>query len=144
MLGLDARAGIAHLAENVFAASKSTVLESKRLALAHIGGPDRNLAAVGHGIPRIHREIHNNLKNLAFIRLDEPKIASVLDRGLYLLAERAAHRGLKFLDNVGEFQNSGAQGLTARIGQDLLDEFGGARRAAFDVHHVLEGWIGGA
>ena len=58
--------------------------------------------------------------------------------------ERAAHVGLEFLDDVGEPQDGRPQGLTARIGQDLLHKLGRAGGAALDVHHVLEGGVGGA
>ncbi len=79
MLGLDAGAGVAHLAEHIFAAGKPPVLQRQQFALAHIRGADRDLAAVGHRVARVHREVHDHLENLALVGLHEPQVAAVLD-----------------------------------------------------------------
>ena len=92
----------------------------------------------------LHREVHDHLENLALVGLHEPEVSPVLHLHLDLLAERPAHGGQVLLHDIGQLQYGGAERLFAGVGEDLGDKPSRAGGAALDVHHILEGRIGGA
>ena len=80
----------------------------------HVVGIDRESAPVRHGIPRVHREIHNELFELTRIDLDQPARIDRRDLQSDLLAEEWLEQSLYCLDLLVRVDSAGLDDLPAR------------------------------
>ena len=137
-----AGAGVAHFDQHVFAGLHAVLTEGEQVALGDIGGADRELAAVRHGVARIHRKIDDHLLELMQVRLHRPDVGAAVELQLDVLAEQPPEQDRQLRQHVAELHALRPQGLLAREGKQLAHEPGGAVRVLLDVHDVLEGRIG--
>src|SRR6185437_15666970 len=86
-VGAHAGAGIAHFDQDIFAGGDMLLAELARGRLIDIGGADKELAAIRHGVARIDGEVPDNLLELMQVGLDGPEIAPGLELELDILAE---------------------------------------------------------
>ena len=111
-------------------------------AVGHVGGADRELAAVRHGVARIDGEVHDHLLELVQVRLDRPDVAAVTDLELDRLAEQPGEQHGDVGERLVELDHLRPKRLPPRERQELPHQAGGAVGVLLDVHDVLEGRIG--
>ena len=139
----DAGAGIDHLDQHVFAGGQDLCAPLERAIEGDVGGADRQRAALGHGVPRVHREIDDDLLELSLVDLDQPEVAAVDDVELDVDADQTAQEVGQLGEHVGDVQHLGLQGLLAGEGEELAHQIGGAVGVLLDLHDVGEVLLAG-
>ena len=139
----DAGAGIDHLDQHVIAGGQDLGAPLQRGREGDVGGADRQRAARGHGVPRVHREIDDDLLELSLVDLDQPEVAAVDDVELDVDADQAAQEVGQLGEHVGDVQHLGLQGLLAGEGEELAHQIGGAVGVLLDLHDVGEVLLAG-
>ena len=100
------------------------------------------MAAIGHGVARIDREVHDDLLELQLIDLDRPQVAAVHNLEIDLLADQPAQHDGEVAEHFAKIENLRAQRLLARKRHKMPHQAGGAIGALPDLHDVLERRIG--
>ena len=105
--------------------------------VATVEGGIRNLdpdgTAIGHGVPRIDRQVEDGVLELACIDLCVPGIVSHFQLDGDALAQRVAHQVCEVADQSRHVRRLRRQRLAARKSQELLGQAGaaiGSRRCA--------------
>ena len=80
---------------------------------------DGELAAVGHGVARVHREIDDDLLQLTRVDRDAPQAGRLVRGELDVLAEEPAQHGDDTLDDCGRVENLGLKNLIAAEREQL-------------------------
>ena len=117
-------------------------METLAFVGGHIGGAQREPAAIGHGVARIDREIHDHLLELRDVDLDRPEIAPVHHLERDLLADQPAQQHVEIAEDLADVEHLRAQSLLAREGKELAHQ---ARRPVgvlLDLDDVLERRVG--
>ena len=107
-----------------------------------IGGAHGELAAVGHGVARIDRQIDDHLLELRQVDLHRPQIAAVHHLQRHLLADQPLEQHAEIVDRLAQVEHLRAQRLLAREGQELPHQRRGAVGVLLDLDDVLERRIG--
>ena len=120
-------------------------LVGQRLAFLRgdVRGAHGELAAVRHGVARIHREIHHHLLELRHVGLHRPQVAPVhqLERRP---SRRAAARSsmVEVGQRLAEIEHLRPQRLAAREREQLPHQARGPVGVLLDLHDVVERRIG--
>ena len=106
----------------------------------------RELTALGHGIPGVHRQIHDHLLDLAGIHFHRADGRTKNGTKLHVLANQPAQHLLDIGDDDVEIQNFRLQNLLAAEGQKLASQGGRAlrRRGGSDPPFWFLGSSGGS
>src|SRR5579872_4617219 len=107
-----------------------------------VGAAQLQMAAIGHGVARIDREVHDDLLELQLIDLDRPQVAAVHNLETNLLTDQPAQHDGKVAQHFAKIENLRAQRLLARKRHKMPHQAGRAIGALPDLHDVLERWIG--
>ena len=83
----------------------------------NIGGRDGQLAADGHGIARVDRQVHDHLLGLSGVGLYPAQVGRKLGVKMHVFSQQPAQKPLHGGDNLVEFKNLGRQHLLAAEGQ---------------------------
>jgi hypothetical protein len=102
----------------------------------HIGCHDRQLAAPGHGVAGVHREVHDDLLDLPGIDQRLLEIGRGGDRQLHVFADDAVEQVPRPDHDVVEVDDPRAQHLLAAEGQELTREPRGALPGRLDLLDV--------
>ena len=103
----------------------------------HVGGLDGDLPALGHGIPGIHRQVHDHLLDLTGIGLDHAQVRPQDGHQIDVLADQAPQHLIQVHDQIIEIQDLGREDLLAAEGQELAGQGGGPFRGRLDFLHIL-------
>ncbi len=115
---------------------------------------DREASTIRHRITRVHREIHDDLLELARVGLHGPAIGCDPDPDRHVLAQQTAQQLFQLQDEFVQAQHLGRHHLLAAEREQLPRQHGGPLRRAPDVEqafaigivrlHVLEHQVGRA
>ena len=97
------------------------------LAKLHVGGLDRDLPALGHRVPCIHDQVHEDLLDLSGVRLDPPQIFPAPERQLDVGADETPQHALDAVDHHVQVEHLGLEHLAAAEGEELARERGRAQ-----------------
>ena len=101
-----------------------------------VGGLDRQRAASRHGIPRVHREVHDDLLHLPAIGLHERQLGPEAQHDLHVFPDEASeHRPHVGHDHV-QVEQRRLDDLLAAEGQQLAREPRGARARLLNLRDV--------
>jgi hypothetical protein len=100
-----------------------------------VHGFDRDLAALRHGVARVHHEVHQDLLNLAGVRIDLAKLVRGQERQVDALAKQASQHSLHAESNLVEVKNPRLEHLLAAEGEELAGQADGSLTRPF---HLLE------
>ena len=98
-----------------------------------VGGLNGELAAGGHGIARVHREIHDDLINLSRVGADRAQHGGGHHDQIDILADHAREHLQVFSDHLIQIEDLRGQHLLAAEGEELAGKRGGALRGAGDL-----------
>ena len=108
----------------------------------HAGGLDQQLAAEWHGIPGVHREVHDHLLEVMRIGADRTVDGLERDAHLDVLPHQAREHRPQVLDHAVEIQHARFQDLFAAEGQQLPRQSHGAFPGLGDFFHRAPERIG--
>ena len=140
-LGIHAGSGVADIEANVWASHRS--LRQRAMLKRDIGGADDELAAAGHGIARVDRQVHDDLLGLAGIGLGAAQRGIEIANQIHVFADQAAQELLHVCDHGVHVQNFGSEYLLAAEGQQLPGESGGAIGGPLHFFHLGAHRVGG-
>src|SRR5256885_1157007 len=112
-LGTHANAGVAHREHGVGPRLHDRVLAGIRFVELHVGGFDRQLTARGHGIARIHGEIHDDLLELAAVGAHGTQVAARRRSQVDVLADHAPQHLVHVGHDLVPVEDLGGEGLPA-------------------------------
>src|SRR5580704_8748522 len=142
---LHADAVVSHSEENVVSDEHRVGIAANELVIhVEVAGRDLELASVGHGIARIHGQIHDDLFNLTLVGLDASQAGVEIGAKLDVFADQAFQHLLHVLDHGIQVQYAGIHDLLPAEGQQLAGE----RRSTMSglqhlVHTTTQGAVGG-
>ena|SRR6516162_869138 len=106
-----------------------------------IRSPDSQCAASGHGVSSVDGKIDDDLFKLAMVDFGKPKLTTMHDVELNVLADQPLNQMPQFIEDVGDVKNSRLQSLLARKSEQLAYEIGRAVCILLDLHYVCEGRV---
>ena len=111
-------------------------LVRRHLLRVDVRRPDRERAAVRHGVPRVQGEVDEHLLELARIRLNVPEVRAERGDDLDALADQAVQHLVGVDDDRVEVDDARLQHLLAPEGEQLLRQRRGALCRLLDRLHV--------
>src|SRR6266478_9598144 len=93
---------------------------------------DREFPSRGHGIPRVHRKVHQDLINLATICFDRSKIRTETHLELNILAYQPVQHFAEIRHHNIQIQHLGLKNLSSTEGEKLTGEGGCALTCTLD------------
>ena len=102
-------------------------------------GRDAQLAAGGHGVPRVESEVEEDLLNLGRVHEDGGLAAAEREREQDVLREDPPQQPLGLSHRRVEIYFSRGEGLAAREGQELARKVRSARRRLADALYIVAG-----
>src|SRR6266513_574961 len=102
-------------------------------------GFDRKLAASRHRIARVHRQIENDLGNLAWVCLDMRAFFLVMEMADHgnIFADETKQRAFEICDDGIDFHDNGFAWLSAAESKELLSQSGRAPCGSADFGDVI-------
>ena len=88
----------------------------------HIPGRNSELASVRHRIAGVDEQVHQDLLDLPWVRLDGPEPLGELIGQNNILADQPPHQRAHLIDQLIQVQDLGSDRLPAGEGQQLTDE----------------------
>ena len=85
----NAGAGVDDIDPHIFRRRHALVGEAPGLLRCHVGGSNRQRAAIGHRIAGVNGQIDDHLLELRQIRLDRPQVATMQHFQFYLLTDQS-------------------------------------------------------
>ena len=101
-----------------------------------VGGLDRQGAALRHGIPRIHRQVHDNLLHLAVIRLDAGQFGAEPQHDAHVFADQSFQHPPHAGDDSVQIEHRRLDDLLAAERQQLTREPRRRHTRVLDFHDV--------
>ena len=141
-IGRNAGAGIGDVDPHIIRRRHALVGQLRGFIRRDVGGLHRQLAAVGHRVAGVDREIDDHLLELRDVDLDRPEIAAMHEVELDLLADQPPQQHGEIGQGVAEIEHLRPQRLAAREREQLPHQRRGAGRVLLDLHDVLERRIG--
>ncbi len=111
------------------------MLPDVRLVEFDVGGLDGEIAAFRHRVPRVDRQVHDDLFELTRVGVDAVEGRIERRHQPDVLADQALQQGLGARDDLVEFEHLWLQDLLAAEGQQLLRQ---RRRAFTGPPHLLD------
>ncbi len=108
-------------------------------AQGEVGAFDRQLAARGHGVAGVDRQVQDGAFQLIGVGARAPEIGGRDHRHVDLLAEGAMEQILHGMDQVADVEGLGIQRLAAGEGQEAMGERGRALGRRDGRIHEAEG-----
>ena len=115
-------AGVRDRQHDVAARTDGEVSGGVRLVQFRIAGLYRQSASLGHGVPGVDGEVHDDLLDLARVRLDVAQAVRQRSGETYVLADDAAQHPVQLPDDRVEIEDAGLQDLAAAEGEQLTCE----------------------
>ena len=120
------RAGIADGQQDIGAGLGVRVVQRVVLVQHDVAGLDRQLAALRHGIARVHREVEQGGLQLRGIDHGQPDLAFRAGFQLHLFSEGSPQQMVGFQDDLVQIDHARLQRLLSREGQQAAHEIGAA------------------
>ena len=117
-------------------------MKFRALVGADIGGAQRELAAIGHGVARVDHEIDDHLLELRDVGLDLPEVTLRHHFEHHLLADQALQQHGQIVHDFAEIEYLRAQRLLAREGKQMTHQRGGAVGTLANMFDILERGVG--
>ena len=136
-LGIHAGAGVADGEHGVFPRRGGVVLRRVAAVELDVARLDRELAARGHGVARVDREVHDHLLQLTGVGPDGAQRRSQHGRQLHVLAQQPAQHFLELAHEGVQVYHARLQHLLAAEGEQLAGEPGGAIRRLVNLVRIL-------
>ena len=110
----------------------------------HVRRLERELAALGHGVPRVHREVHEDLLELSGVGLHGTRVRRETGAQLDVLAEQAAEHLLKVAHQGPDVDHARLQDLLPAEREQLSREAGGPVGGLANFGDILVTGVAGA
>ena len=107
-----------------------------------VGGFDHQFAAVGHGVARIHRQVHDDLFHLAGVGANDAQVRAGLQHQFDVFANQARQKLAHFFHDAVDVHHAGLKHLHAAEGEELASQRRGAIGGAIDLFDFFCG-LGG-
>jgi hypothetical protein len=117
-------AGVAHREHHVGAGGDVGMEPRVVFVQLHVLGLDRELPALGHGVPSVHDEIEEDLLHLRRVGLDAAQAAGRRRDEVDVLADEASEHGLDLADDGVQIQDLRSEHLLPAEGEELAREVG--------------------
>ena len=101
-----------------------------------VGGCDGQRAAVRHGVPRVQREVHDDLFHLAAVGLHERQLRLEAQHDLHVFLDEAAEHRPHVGDDDVQVEQRRLDDLLAAEGEQLARQARGTRARPLDLRHV--------
>ena len=111
------------------------------LAPFHNRGFDPQPAALRHGVPGVHRQVHDHLLQLVRIGVDRRGARLQFEAQLHVFAHQARQHRLQFAHHAVEIEHARLQDLFAAESQQLLSQRRGAFSSLVDLFQALPAGI---
>ena len=111
---------------DVRSGSRAHVGGTVPLVELHVGRLDRELAAVRHGVTGVHREVHGDLLDLAWIDLHLAEPGCEQHGQLDILADESPEQALHSRQGVVQVDDPGLQDLLSAEREKLASQVDGA------------------
>ncbi len=132
-LGVHAAAGVLDDQSHMRPGLESRACLSESVAELDIGGLDRQLPALQHGIAGIDREVHQDLLQLADVGEHGIDVGALEDLQPDVLADQSAQHRLHLAEHPVEIEYTGLQHLLATEGQQLAGQLDRTLAALVDL-----------
>ena len=120
---IHARTGVADLQDRIAARQRVAVVPGGLLAQFRVPHRNTQAAACGHGVARIHRQVHQHLLQLSRVGPHD-RVRGQVEGHRHIFADQAPQQGFGFRRRRAEPQEARLQRLLAAEGQQLLGEPG--------------------
>jgi hypothetical protein len=114
---VDTQPVVAHSEHDVGAGTNADVMARVGIVEIEILGFDGEIAAVGHRLARIYHQVHDDLLDLARIRLHAAALRIEEDTQVHVLADQPPQHLVHLGDNFVEIEHLRLQHLIAAEGQ---------------------------
>src|SRR6266446_2588076 len=102
---------------------------------------DGKASALGHGVPRVHRQVQEYLLNLSGVGFDSAKRRIEQDFELDIFPDQATQQNLHFLQRICEIEDSGLNQLLAAESEELTGQVGCGNARLPDYFQFLNGGV---
>ena len=97
---------------------------------------ERELAALRHGVARVHRQVHDHLFHLAGIGLDPSQSRLRKGRQIDILSDKSSEHFFRADDDLVQVDHLGLKDLPPAEGEELMGEGGGALARLLNLFQV--------
>ena len=108
-----------------------------RLVELDVGGLDGELAAVGHGVAGVDRQVHQHLLDLARVGVDHAEVGREHLDEVDVLADEAPEHLLDPRGDLVQVERHGLQHLLAAEGQQLAGQRRRALAGLLDLQEIV-------
>ena len=139
---VHADAGVAHGQHDIASRARAGMQPCRSFVPLHLGRADRDLAAVGHRIARVHNQVHHDLFHLVRVgeNFGDPRIEAQLH--LDVLPHQARQHRLQTRHHLIQIERPGVEDLLAAVGQQLPRQLRRALARRQDFLDRFALWIG--
>jgi len=139
----NASAGVADFDQDIVGRGHAFILRTFGLFRRNIHCLDRKLTTIGHGVPRIHRQINDHLFELRKIGLHRPQIAAMNDVGFSTFSPSNRFSSTLRSDSTSPTSSTCGRNVCLRGKcEQLPNQCRSARRVLLNLDDVLERRIG--
>ena len=124
-IGIHAATGVRDGEDDKLARSRFGMLADVGLVNLGIGSADEQLTALGHGVPRVDRQVHHDLLEHAGVGFDGEKFPRIIRLQSYLLAQKPRQHFFHFAQHAVQIEDLGLNGLFAAEHEQLPGQRGG-------------------
>ena len=129
------RARVGHLQQDVGTRGGLQVPGRRLGTKLHVGRPQGENSPFGHGVPGVHRQVHQHLLELGGVHPNQTQVLPGAETDLHVLPQKTVEQTEAFLDPFVQVHHLGVQGLAAAEGQKLAGE---VRGPAPQTLHLLQ------